>query len=106
MPHTTAGQEETQVWLMPVFIAKAGQEAALRETLLGLQSVSRKDAGCLEYTVFADDQRPDTFVLFEGWARLEDLRAHNDEAHVKEFVKAVQPLLAGPFTVTPITPFA
>ena len=104
MTHQTVSQGEAQVWLMPVFTAKAGHEAALHEALVGLQSASRKDAGCLEYTVFSDDQRPGTFVLFEGWARHEDLKAHNEEDHVKEFVKGVQPLLAAPFSVTPITP--
>lgn len=106
MTHTTVGREETQVWLMPVFTARAGQEATLHEALVGLQSASREDSGCLEYTVFSDDQRPGTFVLFEGWARPEDLKAHNEELHVKEFVNRVQSLLAAPFTVTPITPLA
>lgn len=106
MPHTTVHQDETQVWLMPVFIAKAGQEATLNEALVSLQSLSRKDPGCLEYTVFSDDQRPGTFVLIEGWARPEDLKAHNDEVHVKEFVDEVQSMLAVPFSVTPITPLA
>lgn len=89
---------------MPVFTAKAGQEAALHESLVGLQSASRKDDGCLEYTVFSDDQTPGSFVLIEGWACREDLQAHNEEDHVKEFVKEVQSLLAVPFSVTPITP--
>lgn len=91
---------------MPVFIAKAGHEARLHEALLRLQSASREDAGCLEYTVFSDDQRPGTFVLFEGWARREDLESHNEEDHVKEFVNEVLSLLAVPFSVTPITPLA
>lgn len=98
---TRKGTDE--VWLMPVFIAKAGHEAELQEALLALQTLSRKDPGCLEYTVFTDDHRPGTFVLFEGWSRSEDLKAHNDEKHVKEFVKAVEPLLAVPFSVTPLT---
>jgi quinol monooxygenase YgiN len=93
-----------EAWLMPVFIAKAGHEADLRDALHSLQTLSRKDPGCLEYTVFSDGQRPGTFVLFEGWARNEDLEAHNEENHVKEFVEAVDPLLAVPFSVTPITP--
>ena len=97
-------QEITEVWLMPVFIAKPGHEADLQEALRSLQTLSRKDPGCLEYTVFSDVQRPGTFVLFEGWARNEDLEAHNEENHVKEFVKEVEPLLAVPFSVTPITP--
>jgi quinol monooxygenase YgiN len=89
---------------MPVFIAKAGHEADLHKALHSLQRLSRKDAGCLEYSVFSDLQRPGTFVLFEGWESSEDLQAHNEENHVKEFVEAVEPLLAVPFSVTPITP--
>ena len=89
---------------MPVFIAKGGQEAVLHEALVGLQSLSRKDAGCLEYTVFSDDQKPDTFVLFEGRACRQDLETHNEEDPVKDFVERVQSLLAVPFSVTPITP--
>jgi quinol monooxygenase YgiN len=99
-------QETTEVWLMPVFIAKAGHEADLQEALHSLQTLSRKDPGCLEYTVFSDVQRPGTFVLFEGWAHNEDLEAHNEEDHVKKFVKEVDQLLTVPFSVTPLTPLA
>ncbi|MFJ6344346.1 putative quinol monooxygenase [Pseudarthrobacter oxydans] len=91
---------------MPVFIAKAGHEAELQEALHSLQTLSRKDPGCLEYTVFTDEQQPGTFVLFEGWARSEDLEAHNEQDHVKEFVRAVDPLLSVPFSVTSLTPLS
>jgi quinol monooxygenase YgiN len=84
---------------MPVFI-----ETDLQDALHNLQTLSRKDPGCLEYTVFADGQRPGTFVLFEGWARHEDLEAHNAQDHVKDFVKGVDQLVAVPFSVTPLTP--
>ena len=97
-------QESTEAWLMPVFIAKAGYEAELQEALHSLQTLSRKDPGCLEYTVFVDGQRAGTFVLFEGWARQQDLEAHNEQNHVKDFVQGVDPLLAVPFSVTPLTP--
>jgi quinol monooxygenase YgiN len=97
-------QETAEVWLMPVFIAKAGHEADLQNALHSLQTLSRNDPGCLEYTVFSDGQRPGTFILFERWARDEDLEAHNEEGHVKEFVKGAEPLLAVPFAVTPLTP--
>ncbi|MFE5839636.1 putative quinol monooxygenase [Arthrobacter sp. NPDC056493] len=105
MPNTLpAPQDAAEVWLMPVFIAKAGHEADLQEALHSLQTLSRKDPGCLEYTVFSDGQRPGTFVLLEGWARNEDLEAHNEEDHVKAFVNGVDRLLAVPFSVTPLAP--
>lgn len=102
-PHQTReGIEE--VWLMPVFIAKAGHESELQGALLALQTISRKDPGCLEYTVFVDATTAGKFVLFEGWARAEDLKAHNGESHVKDFLEAVEPLLAVPLSVTPLAP--
>ncbi|MBP1235365.1 quinol monooxygenase YgiN [Arthrobacter sp. PvP102] len=97
-------QETAGVWLMPVFVAKAGHEAELRNALHSLQTLSRNDPGCLEYTVFSDGQRPGTFILFEGWADSEDLEAHNKEVHVKEFLTGAEPLLAVPLAVTPLTP--
>jgi quinol monooxygenase YgiN len=99
-------QDTAEAWLMPVFVAKTGRETELQEALHSLQTLSRQDPGCLEYTVFMDRQQPGTFVLFEGWASNEDLEAHNEENHVKEFVAAVEPLLAVPFSVTPLTPLS
>jgi quinol monooxygenase YgiN len=99
-------QGTDEVWLMPVFIAKAGYEADLQDALLALQTVSREDPGCLQYTVFNDGHRPEKFVLFEGWSSADALKAHNEESHVKEFVKTVDSLLAAPFSVTPLAPVA
>ncbi|MET1087141.1 MAG: putative quinol monooxygenase [Arthrobacter sp.] len=101
-----AQRNAAEVWLMPVFIAKEGRRDELQEALAKLQSVSRNDPGCLEYTVFADDQRPGTFVLFEGWISHKDLVDHNEKSHVKDFVQTVAPLLSVPFSVTPLTPLA
>ncbi|SKC09177.1 Quinol monooxygenase YgiN [Arthrobacter sp. 49Tsu3.1M3] len=101
-----AQRNAAEVWLMPVFIAKEGRGGEVRKALARLQSVSRNDPGCLEYTVFTDDQRSGTFVLLEGWNSRQDLVEHNDKSHVKDFVQMVTPLLAVPFSVTPLTPLA
>jgi len=101
-----AQRSAAEVWLMPVFVAKDGRGGEVREALAKLQSVSRSDPGCLEYTVFTDDQRSGTFVLIEGWNSRKDLVDHNDKSHVKDFVQMVAPLLAVPFSVTPLTPLA
>lgn len=90
-----------QVWLMPLFTPKPGLQSALRADLEALQRLSRKDAGCIEYSVYAVDER---FVLIEGWESRADLEHHNDQDHVREFVESSTDLLAESFTVTPITP--
>jgi quinol monooxygenase YgiN len=99
-----ARQITRDIWLMPVFIAKEGREADLHEALQLLQAASRNDPGCLEYTVFSDDQRPGMFVLLERWASREALTAHNEETHVTEFITNCEQLVALPFTVTSLTP--
>ncbi|GAB3273682.1 hypothetical protein GCM10027449_11330 [Sinomonas notoginsengisoli] len=86
---------------MPVFTPKPGRTAELRAALQDLQQTSRQDQGCLEYSVYACDER---FVLIEGWDSQADLDGHNEQAHVQGFVRISLDLLAGPFTVTAITP--
>ena len=90
-----------QVWLMPLFTPKPGSESELRADLEALQRLSRKDEGCIEYSVYAFDER---FVLIEGWESQADLDSHNEKDHVREFVDSSTDLLAEPFTVVRITP--
>lgn len=98
-----AGPAAQEVWLMPVFTPKPDRVTELRTALKELQQTSRKDPGCIEYSVYEADGR---FVLTEGWDSRADLESHNEQAHVREFVDSSVDLLAEPFTVTPITPLS
>ncbi|GEB64788.1 hypothetical protein SAT01_22360 [Sinomonas atrocyanea] len=86
---------------MPVFIPSPDRAAELRTALHELQQTSRKDPGCIEYSVYEADGR---FVLIEGWDSRADLESHNEQAHVQEFVGSSAYLLAEPFTVARIIP--
>ncbi|MGT2463888.1 putative quinol monooxygenase [Sinomonas atrocyanea] len=86
---------------MPVFIPSPDRAGELRTALHELQQTSRKDPGCIEYSVYEADGR---FVLIEGWDSRADLESHNEQAHVQEFVGSSADLLAEPFTVARITP--
>jgi quinol monooxygenase YgiN len=96
-----AGPAAQEAWLMPVFTPRPDRAAELRTALHELQQASRKDPGCIEYSVYEADGR---FVLIEGWDSHADLDSHNEQAHVREFVGSSVDLLAQPFTVTSITP--
>lgn len=101
-----ANQQATkarEVWLMPVFTPKPDRAAELRTALHQLQQTSRKDQGCIEYSVYASDGR---FVLIEGWESRADLDSHNEREHVRDFVDISADLLSEPFTVTPIAPLS
>ena len=96
----------TIVTLMPIFIAKTGRGGDLEQALLTLQTESRGDRGCLQYSVFSDLHDENRFVLHEEWADQGLLAAHNREAHVLEFLAQSEDLLSEPFIVTWMRPIA
>ena len=51
------------------------REAFLAGRIDGMRT-SRAERGCLEYTLSADPTDPGRVMLFERWARQEDLDAH------------------------------
>ncbi len=51
------------------------REAFLAGRIDGMRT-SRTERGCLEYTMSADPTDPRRVMLFERWARQEDLDAH------------------------------
>ncbi len=46
---------------------------------------SRADAGCIEYSLYADITDPGHFIFYEEWDTLDDLKAHLSTDHVREF---------------------
>jgi quinol monooxygenase YgiN len=57
---------------------------------------TRAEAGCGEYTFFADPARPDSIFVYEEWASDEAIAAHLQAPHTQQFLGAVFPLLAEP----------
>ncbi len=100
-----AARGANTVRLIPVLEAKPGSEHQLALLLSDLQAASRRDAGCVEYSVFTDEVSPCTFVLYEEWTSNDALAAHNELQHVTDFFAAVAPLLAGKLRVyRPVSP--
>jgi len=95
MTSTESGAPDTTtVRFIPVFQAKPGREDELARLLSDLQEASRRDAGCLDYAFFTDEESPDTFVLYEEWTSSAALAAHNEQKHVKDFFAAAEPIMA------------
>lgn len=87
------------VHLQPVFVARRGREAALREALSELTERSRAEAGCLEYTLLEDRDEPGRLSIYERWADTPAIDAHDRTPHVAEFVARFEELLAEPLVV-------
>ena len=87
------------VILMPVFLTKPECVAEFEQAILVLQAASRADEGCIDYTVYADLEDHNRFVLYERWTSSEALKSHNEQPHVRDFVSVVSDLLTQPFQV-------
>lgn len=86
------------VHLQPAFVARPGQEGTLREALILLTGQSRKEVGCLEYTLLEDPDDPARLSIYERWAGRAAIDAHDRTSHVAAFVARFDELLAEPFT--------
>lgn len=90
---------EGTVHVVAKFVAKPGQEAALKTAVTALIAPTQKDPGYLAYDLYESTQRPGEFVLVEEWATKELLAAHLDTPHLNGFKAAAPGLLAAPMGV-------
>jgi quinol monooxygenase YgiN len=93
----TAGND-TGYYVIAEINAKTGSESALRDLLLPFAKSSRKEPGCLVYTLMEVIAEPGRFLTFERWTSKAALEAHMVTPQIKAIVPKLEPLLAKPFT--------
>jgi quinol monooxygenase YgiN len=81
------------------FHAKPGREEELVGLLKGLLEPTRKERGCLQYDLHADNDKPGHFLFFENWASVELLQAHLGSPHLTAFQAQAAELLDGPLRI-------
>jgi quinol monooxygenase YgiN len=69
--------------LVAITKAKAGEEEAVKETLLALVEPTRKEAGCLCYNLHQSKSDKTQFMFYEQWASKEALDAHGKMPYMK-----------------------
>ncbi|MEZ5894165.1 MAG: putative quinol monooxygenase [Parvularculaceae bacterium] len=66
-----------------------GAGAKLADALRTLIAETRKEKGCIDYSVGADAVEADTFVISEMWESVDALKAHMGTPHMAAWLKAV-----------------
>lgn len=77
-------------------IARPDTAAELQVLLLGLLQPTRREPGCLHYTLLCNHHDPTDFTFVEEWADQAALDAHLAAPHLQATVTAAAPLLASP----------
>ncbi|MED1864718.1 putative quinol monooxygenase [Fictibacillus nanhaiensis] len=73
--------------------AKPGKEDALREELIKVVQASRKEEGCISYTLHESTENPETFVFYENWLDEDVLTRHIESDHYKNYRTNIEMLV-------------
>lgn len=77
--------------LAVTWVAKEGKEKQAAELFRRLTTASRKEPGCLGYTVHTHNERPREFFLYEVYKDQAALDAHRAAPHFQQIARG--PLL-------------
>lgn len=89
-----------EITLTASFQAKAGHEQDLAAALAALIEPSRKDSGCLLYTLYRDPSVPGRFVFIEKWADRDSLSQHERTPHFRNLLKLLPAHVEGAPQIT------
>jgi quinol monooxygenase YgiN len=93
-------QSEGQLSLAVVIKAKEGHEETVKNACIGLLEPTRKEKGCINYTLHMDPNDNGRFMFYENWESAELWGAHLETPHIKAFGDNIGPLLAEELDVT------
>ena len=86
--------------MVPVKV-KPGCSAEFENLLATVVANTRKESGCVYYRTFKISDTEYFFI--EEWADDQVMEAHNNAAHLKTFLTAIEPLVEGELTDTALT---
>ena len=80
--------------------AKPGKEEQVKQELLKLLSPTRAEDGCINYDMHESIDHAGQFLFHENWESRKSLDRHLATAHVQNFLRQADQLLAEPVEIT------
>jgi quinol monooxygenase YgiN len=74
-------------------VAKREFIETAKTELLKLIAPTRKEEGCLEYTLHQDNQDPAVFIFYENWSSEACLARHMESAHFISYIRAIDGMI-------------
>lgn len=68
--------------------AAAGKETLVRAELEKLIPITRGEAGCIQYDLHCDTDKPGHFLFYENWESRELWQAHMNAPHLAAYMAA------------------
>lgn len=67
----------------------------VKNELVKLITPTLAEAGCLQYDLHQDNDNPAVFLFFENWESRALWQAHMEGAHLKEYQRVTEGMIAG-----------
>lgn len=83
----------SKLTVVATVVAKADCIEAVKAELLKLIEPTRKEDGCIEYTLHQDNENSAVFVFYETWESRACLENHMNSEHFKSYVTVVGSLI-------------
>jgi quinol monooxygenase YgiN len=74
-------------------VSKKEAVQSVQSELLKLIAPTRKEDGCLDYTLHQDNDNAAVFMFYETWESMAHLEKHMNSDHFKAYVKATDGLI-------------
>src|SRR5436309_1352870 len=94
-------RREKMIHVVAIITAKPGQRDEVLKNFKANVPAVHAEKGCIEYGATIDNDGgpfakfgPDTFVVIEKWASMDDLKAHGASPHMKAYGEKNKDLLA------------
>lgn len=92
-----SGIDTTRPFVLVVqFQTHPGQSSAFEKAFAPAIAKTRQERGCLQYDLSQDPSAPESYLLYERWNNLDDLKAHLASEHIAAMQKATENLRAMP----------
>jgi quinol monooxygenase YgiN len=86
--------EPKPVTVIAILKARPGKETVVKQALLALIPITRRESGCLNYDLHQDTEDPSKFIFHENWASKSQLDAHLARPHLQEIDAQADELFA------------
>ena len=80
----------TELKIIAAIVVKAAYQKEMEEILRTIVDETRKEAGNISYDRHQDCQNPLKYTILETWKSQAAIDLHNESAHFKAFVKAIE----------------
>jgi quinol monooxygenase YgiN len=85
------------------YVARPGQEAALKAALTALVAPARREIGCYQFDLLADSNDPRQLCFVERWDDARALDRHLETPRIRAALEHIEELLETPPDVRRLT---